>query len=87
LVNQAGDTSIKTIVFTAALAVLMTGAALAAPEHAVHRMHHQDRYSNSNASVQRDPDGVYINEQEIGRDPDPITREQLHDQYYQLQGG
>jgi hypothetical protein len=75
----------KTIVLAAALAVLASGSVLAATNHPMHHRH-ESRLSDSNASTARDPFGVYIDGREIGRDPDPAIREELHNEYYELQG-
>jgi hypothetical protein len=76
----------KTIVLASALAVLATGSAFAATTHTTHHLRHERRLSDSNASVTRDPMGVYVNGREIGRDPDPAIRDELYNEYYELQG-
>lgn len=76
----------KTIVLAAAIAVLATGSAFAATNHTTHHLRHERRLSDSNATMARDPLGVYIDGREIGRDPDPAIREELYNEYYELQG-
>ena len=51
--------------------MLATGSAFAA-----HHLRHERQLSDSNAGAARDPMGVYIDGREIGRDPDPATREE-----------
>jgi hypothetical protein len=76
----------KTIVLASVVAVLATGSASAATNHTAHHPRHEHRLSDSNAFMSRDPLGVYIDGREIGRDPDPAIREELYNEYYQLQG-
>ena len=76
----------KTIVLASALAVLATGSALAATNQTTHQLRHEHRLSDSNAFAAKDPFGVYIDGREIGRDPDPAIREELYNEYYELQG-
>ena len=76
----------KVLVLASAVVVLATGSALAATNHAAHRVRHERRPSDPNAVVPRNPIGVYVDGREIGRDPDPAIRDELYNEYYKLQG-
>jgi hypothetical protein len=76
----------KTIVLASALVVLASGSALAATHHTTRHLRPEHKLSDSNAFMQRDPLGVYVDGREIGRDPDPAIREELYNEHYELQG-
>jgi hypothetical protein len=76
----------KTIVLATALALAVSAPALAKTSDTMHhtRMSHHAMNSQP-AFVMPDPAGVYVDGQEIGRDPDANIRATLRDEYYQRQ--
>ncbi len=78
----------KSLVIATAIAAVLAGPALAAPNKMTHNVRHTQQLRDSNAAVTaNDPIGVYVNGQEVGRDPDPTTRTEILRDYYELQGG
>jgi hypothetical protein len=76
----------KPIVLATALVAFLAGPALAASKP-THNMRHEQHFKNANASVMaRDPIGVYVDGQEIGRDPDANVRSAIQRDYYTQQG-
>jgi hypothetical protein len=74
----------KTLVLATALAVAIAAPALAKPADSVHHV----RRDNVQAPVTlQDPNGVYVNGMEVGRDPDPAIRVELGNEYYDSRGG
>ncbi len=78
----------KSIVLATAIAAVLAGPALAAPNKMTHNVRHtQQQLRDSNAAVTaNDPIGVYVNGQEVGRDPDPNIRSEILRDYYVQQG-
>lgn len=79
----------KTIVLAITLALAASASALArpagAPMHHTRAIHHAMHAHPQFAAP--DPYGVYVDGQEIGRDPDANIRSTLRDEYYQEQSG
>ena len=76
----------KTIVLATALALAASAPALAKPSDAMHHVRHHAMSTNP-AITAPDPIGVYVDGQEIGRDPDANIRATLHDEYLERNGG
>lgn len=83
----------RAIILAAAIAAAFAGPVLAQPgghmEHSrnEHRVTNEHRVRNARAEIAApDPYGVYIDGQEIGRDPDPNIRSSLRSEYYENQG-
>jgi len=72
----------KALALAMALAVVVVCPAMAKSNDMARTIHH-DRFVNANASIApRDPIGVYVDGQEVGRDPDPGVRQELKQEYY-----
>ena len=75
------------IVLAAILAAAAGGPALAKSQKAIHHLRQTHALIDTRAAVTApDPYGVYVQGQEIGRDPDPSIRSSLRDEYFPLQG-
>ena len=78
----------RTIVLATALALAASAPALAKSTDVMHHARAAHHMTSPNAAVAApDPYGVYIEGQEIGRDPDPNIRSTLRDEYYEMQSG
>ena len=77
----------KTIVLATALALAVSAPALAkTSDTTTHHARLSHHAMNSHpAFVMPDPAGVYVDGQEVGRDPDPNIRSTLRDEYYERQ--
>jgi hypothetical protein len=72
----------KSIAIAAAITLIATYAALAAPKRADH-----SKLENSRAMVvDTESYDVYVNGKLIGRDPDPAIRQRLRTDYHWLSG-
>lgn len=79
--------TMKSIVLAAALVAAAASPAFAKSGYAVHHARAANTELDAHAAVtSRDPLGVYVQGQEIGRDPDANIRNTLKDEYYELQG-
>jgi hypothetical protein len=77
----------KTIVLATALALAVSAPALAKPSNTMHHAHTSHHAMNAHSAfVMPDAAGVYVDRQEVGRDPDPNIRSTLRDEYYERQG-
>lgn len=77
----------KSIILATAIAAVLAGPALAAPNKMTHNVRHTSQLRDSHAAVMAtDPLGVYVNGQEVGRDPDPNIRSEILRDYYTQQG-
>jgi hypothetical protein len=76
----------KTIVLATALALAAAAPALAKSSDAMHHVRHHA--ANANALVAApDPIGVYVDGQEVGRDPDANIRATLREEYIDRNSG
>ncbi|MDQ8728541.1 hypothetical protein [Bradyrhizobium sp. LHD-71] len=83
----------RAIILAAAIAGALIGPALAKPgepmRHNRYEHHAMSAHRVMNARAEfaaPDPYGVYIDGQEIGRDPDANIRSSLRSEYYENQG-
>jgi hypothetical protein len=82
-VGKPWRAKMKSILIAAAITLIAASSVLASP-----RTLDQLKPRNAKAMVvEIDASGVYVNEQLIGRDPDPAIRESLTSEHYRRSGG